>query len=77
VADQLGKRGSEQAEVGDLADGTPAVFRRQDARVPLGVVPHMVTLEEELLPEAWREARDPPGDPIQAIAQPGHQGGIK
>jgi hypothetical protein len=69
--------GAKQAEVGDLADGTPAVFRRQDTRVPLGVIPDMVTFEEDLLLEARREARKPPDDPVEAIAQAGHQGGIK
>ena len=52
VADQPGKRGAEQAKVGDLADGTPAVFWRQDTCVPLGVVPDMFALQEDLLLEA-------------------------
>jgi hypothetical protein len=37
----------------------------------------MVALEEDLLPEVWREARNPAGDLVQAIAQRGHQVGIK
>src|SRR5713226_2112887 len=44
------------AQVGNLADGMSTILRRQNARVPLGIVFHMVPLQENLRLQAWPQA---------------------
>jgi hypothetical protein len=68
---------AEEGEVRDLAHARAALLRGEDAGVPLGVVPHVVALQEDLLPQVRLEVAELPGNPFHAFAEPGEQGGLK
>src|SRR5262249_52564288 len=67
VAEEFRERRAEEGEVRDLPDAVAALLGGEDARVPLGVVPHVVALEEDLPPEVRTKAVELPRDAVHAL----------
>ena len=69
VVNQLGERGIEKGQLINLPHTISALFRSKNARVPLGIILHMVTLEEYLFFELRWEAFGLSYNSLQAITQ--------
>src|SRR5262249_32359274 len=67
--DQLGKQRGEESELGDLADGAATALRSEGTVIPLGVVPHMLALQEDLVLAMRWEAVNAAGNAVHAFAQ--------